>query len=469
MKTQNSAKATKINLFSLRTPHMRTFHITWFSFFLCFFGWFGIAPLMAIVREELALTQTQIGNTIIASVAITIIARLLIGWLCDRYGPRITYTGLLVFGSIPVMFIGLSNSYESFLLFRLAIGVIGASFVITQYHTSMMFAPNVVGTANATTAGWGNLGGGVTQMVMPLFFAFFLAIGFTDAISWRFAMVIPGAAMLVMAVVYYKYTQDYPEGNLTDLKKQNPEKYKNQDKQSNGAFREALKDYRVWALFVIYGACFGVELTINNIAAIYYMDNFDLDLKTAGLIAGLFGLMNIFARSTGGYLGDRFGLKFGLRGRVWFLFGIMFLEGVMLILFSQMSLLVLAISSMILFSLSVQMAEGATYAVVPFVNKKAVGAISGIVGAGGNAGAVAAGFLFRYETLSYSDALFILGCIVIVCSFAALLVRFSARDEVRSRNEMDKSFEAYAALENGLKTDMEFELELEKEPVEIEK
>ena len=44
------------------------------------------------------------------------------------------------------------QSYESFLLFRLAIGVIGASFVITQYHTSVMFAPNVVGTANATVS-----------------------------------------------------------------------------------------------------------------------------------------------------------------------------------------------------------------------------------------------------------------------------------------------------------------------------
>ena len=62
------------------------------------------------------------------------------------------------------MTIGLANSYESFLLFRLAIGIVGASFVITQYHTSVMFAPNVVGTANATTAVWGNLGGGVTQM-----------------------------------------------------------------------------------------------------------------------------------------------------------------------------------------------------------------------------------------------------------------------------------------------------------------
>ena len=76
------------------------------------------------------------------------------GWFVDKISPRLTYTWLLDFGSIPVMFIGLSNRYESFLLFRLAIGVIGAAFVITQFHTSVMFAPNSVGTANATVAGW---------------------------------------------------------------------------------------------------------------------------------------------------------------------------------------------------------------------------------------------------------------------------------------------------------------------------
>ena len=148
------AKSTRIDLFNFRKPAMRIFHTTWFAFFLCFFGWFGVAPLMAVAREELALTHSQIGNIIIASVVITIVARLVIGWVCDRVGPRITYTWLLLLGALPVMSIGLANSYVSFLLFRLAIGVVGASFVITQYHTSMAFAPNVVGTANATTAGW---------------------------------------------------------------------------------------------------------------------------------------------------------------------------------------------------------------------------------------------------------------------------------------------------------------------------
>src|ERR1044072_3437958 len=163
-------KATTLEPTRFHTAPMRAFHMTWAAFFLCFFGWFGIAPLMPVVRAELHLSKAQIGNTIIASVAITIVARLLFGWLCDRIGPRKAYAWLLMLGALPVVGIGLANSYPSFLLFRLAIGAIGASFVITQYHTSIMFAPNVVGAANATAAGWGNLGGGGTQIAMPLLF-----------------------------------------------------------------------------------------------------------------------------------------------------------------------------------------------------------------------------------------------------------------------------------------------------------
>jgi len=419
-------KATSINFLSLKTPQMRAFHLTWFAFFLCFFGWFGMAPLMSVVREEFALTKTQVGNIIIASVSITIMARLMIGSVCERIGPRLAYTWLLILGSLPVMLIGLSNSYETFLLFRLAIGAIGASFVITQYHTSLMFAPNVVGTANATTAGWGNLGGGVTQVAMPLVFTAMLSLGLNEFMGWRVAMVVPGIALFLTGIAYYKLTQDAPDGNFSELRARGEmpkaEKVK-------GTFMEALKDRRVIALFFIYAACFGLELTIHNIAALYFIDYFGVGLATAGLIAGLFGLMNIFARSTGGILSDKIALKNGLRGRVLFLFMVLLGEGIALIVFSRMSTLPLAIGTLIVFSIFVQMSSGATYAVVPFINKRALGSISGIVGAGGNFGAVLFGFLFRMETLTWPQALLILGIGVACSSALALSVTFSEADE----------------------------------------
>ena len=433
MELQNKTTSLWRNFFRLDMPQIRAFHMSWFAFFLCFFAWFGIAPLMIIVREELSLTKQQIGWCIIASVAVTIVARLLIGWLCDRIGPRLTYTWLLVLGSLPVMAIGFSDSFETFLIFRLLIGAIGAAFVITQYHTSVMFAPNCVGTANATSAGWGNLGGGVTQLVMPLVFSMFVGVfGFSAAFGWRAAMLVAGSLCLITGLAYYRFTQDAPDGNFKQLRAAGKMP---SVKKTSGSFWIACKDYRVWALFFIYGACFGIELTINNIAALYFADYFGLGLAAAGVTAALFGLMNLFARTLGGLFGDRFGAKWGLKGRIVWLFMALFCEGLALMLFSQMSVLTLAIPTLIVFSLFVQMSEGATFSVVPFINKRALGSVAGIVGAGGNAGAVAAGFLFK-SGIAWPTALLILGGLVTASSLLALLVRFTPEVETAAAREL---------------------------------
>lgn len=421
-----SGKSDRLELFNFKSLHTRVFHMSWFAFFICFFAWFGIAPLMPIVRDELGLTKDQIGNIIIASVTVTVVMRVLIGWLCDRVGPRITYSVLLILGSIPVMLIGFSYDYYSFMCFRLAIGAIGASFVITQYHTSVFYSPKCVGTANATSAGWGNMGGGVTQMVMPIIFSLLVGAGVSEFWGWRISMVVVGMLCGLLGIAYYFFTTDTPAGNFKELRAQGalPEKSK-----ASGGFVEACRDKRVWILFVVYGACFGVELTMNNVAALYFTDYFDMGLKEAGILAGLFGVMNLFARSLGGLFGDRAGKKYGLKGRVKWLGTVLFLEGLALILFSRMDLMPLAIVTLLVFSLFVQMSEGATFSVVPFVNPKAVGSVSGIVGAGGNAGAVAAGFLFKGE-LAWPDALLVMGAFVVVVAALSFLLRFPEEHEV---------------------------------------
>jgi NNP family nitrate/nitrite transporter-like MFS transporter len=425
----HSNKATRIALFDFHTPQMRAFHMTWSAFFLCFFAWFGLAPLMGVIRDEFSLSKAQLGNIIIASVAVTVLCRLVIGWLCDRIGPRYAYAGLLILGSLPVIGIAFAHDFWTFLLFRLAIGGIGASFVITQYHTSVMFAPNCVGTANATTAGWGNLGGGVTQLAMPLIYSAFLSAGFSTSWGWRASMMLAGAVCALWGVLYLKFTQDTPEGNFNTI-------HKTRDRSASGGFLVACRDYRVWALFVAYGACFGIELTMNNIAALYFIDYFGLGMTAAGAAAACFGLMNLFARTLGGVFGDHFGIRYGLKGRVRWLTITLAGEGIALIAFSQSAYLPVAMGLMILFSLFVQMSEGATYSVVPFINKHALGSVVGIVGAGGNAGAIAAGVLFKQEMISWPQALQILGVAVTLCAGVAATVRFSAADEAAALQDL---------------------------------
>lgn len=406
---------TKLNIFSGKGIQMRTFHITWLMFFVCFFGWFGLAPLMPTIRTELHLTKGQIGNIIIASVGSTIIARLIIGRLCDLWGPRKTAIRLLLIGSLPVFFVGLAHSYDTFLLFRLAIGVIGASFVITQFHTSMMFAPNIKGTANAVTGGWGNLGGGVTNMVMPLIFAAIVGFGYTNAEAWRYAMIVPGMLMLFVAWLYYKYTKDTPNGNFDEIGHQ---------AKSGKTDWSILADWRVWALAMAYAMCFGMEVTFDNVASLHFVDTFHLSQSSAGFWAGIFGFMNLFARALGGIVSDKVGKKHGMRGKGLLLAGVLLLEGCGLLLFAQAGSLMIAIISMLSFALFLKMSNGATYGIVPFVNEKNVGMVSGIVGAGGNLGGMLFGFLFKSSTITYVQAFTYIGYMVIVVSAIILITRF---------------------------------------------
>ena len=425
-----STRATRLDLFNFSAVSTRVFHLTWMAFFVCFFAWFAVAPLMPVIRTEFGLNKDQIANINIAAVLVTILVRLVVGPLCDRYGPRRTYSALLALGALPVMGIALVHSYGAFLFFRLLIGAIGASFVITQFHTSVMFAPNVVGTANAASAGWGNAGGGATQALMPLILGAIVMLGVEQSLGWRIAMLVPGTAMLIMSVVYYRYTQDFPEGNIEDL----PAPVIAQYSGGKGmqSFLAAARDYRVWMLFVTYAACFGVELTIHNLAAVYYVDRFGLDLRTAGIYAGCFGLLALFARATGGILSDRVASARGLDGRTSLLFVLIFLEGVGLMMFSQMNTAVAAFASMLIFGLFTHMSCGATYALVPFVNRKALGGVAGIIGAGGNVGAVLAGFLMK-GVATTQQGLAILGAAVTLSAVCAIAVRFSMAQKLEER------------------------------------
>ncbi|MBZ2209484.1 MFS transporter [Massilia soli] len=419
-----ASKASRIDLFTIRTPQMRAFHLTWMAFFTCFFAWFACAPLMPVIKGEFGLTIGQIANINIAAVAITILVRLAVGPMCDRYGPRKTYTWLLALGAIPVLGVAAAQSYDSFLFFRLLIGAVGASFVITQYHTSVMFGPNVVGTANAAAAGWGNAGGGAAQALMPLLLGALLMLGVSESLGWRAALVVPGVLMLVMAVLYWRYTQDCPDGNY-DAMRAAGIPVEAGKKGGWASFRAAAANYRVWLLFVAYGACFGIEIFIHNIAAVYYVDNFDLSIGQAGMAAGSFGLLALFARALGGFMSDKLALRGTLNSRVTLLFILMIGEGLGLLWFARADSIAFAIAAMLVFGLFTHMACGATYALVPFIDRKALGGVAGIIGAGGNVGAVMAGFLMK-GTGDIRHTLSILSGLVLVSALCAIAVRFTA-------------------------------------------
>jgi NNP family nitrate/nitrite transporter-like MFS transporter len=286
-----------------------------------------------------------------------------------------------------------------------------------------MFAPQVVGAANATAAGWGNAGGGAAQAAMPWILAGVLALGAGQGMAWRMAMWVPGLLMVLVGILYWTCTQDSPEGDYKDLRARGVAVGGGKP-GGWAAFGAAARNYRVWLLFITYAGCFGIELFVHGVAASYYVDRFGLSLSGAGLAVGGFGLLALFARALGGIASDRLVRRHGLPARARLLGVLMLCEGLGLLWFSTAHGVAMAVAAMLAFGLFTHMACGATYALVPFVDRKALGGVAGIVGAGGNVGAVAAGFL--QKSLGSVQLTFLyLGGFVIAGSLCALAVRFS--------------------------------------------
>jgi len=147
---------------------------------------------------------------------------------------------------------------------------------------------------------------------------------------------------------------------------------------------------------------------------------FELSTESAAAIASIFGFMNLFARGLGGFMSDKGNAYMGMRGRLWAQTVCLLIEGVLVLVFAQTNSLGAAIAVMIFFSLFVQAAEGTSYGIVPYVDPPATGSISGIVGAGGNTGAVCFGLGFR--NLEYKTAFMLMGFTILGLSLLSLII-----------------------------------------------
>ena len=344
--------------------------------------------------------------------------RFILGPACDKWGARIAMAIVLCAASIPTACTGLVKDATSLAILRLFIGSAGGTFVMCQYWSSRMFVREVVGTANALCGGWGNLGGGVTQLVMgsalfPLFKSFYDG----DASkAWRVVSIVPAVVAFGTGLAIYFYSDDAPKGNYNELKKHG----QMAEVSAGASFRQGAFNINTWFLFIQYACCFGVELTMNNAAALYFKDKFELTTESAAAIASIFGFMNLFARGLGGYLSDKGNAYMGMRGRLWAQTGCLVAEGILVLIFAQTTSLGSAITVMVFFSLFVQAAEGTSYGIVPYIDPPATGSISGIVGAGGNTGAVCFGLGFR--NLEYKTAFMLMGFTILGSSFLSLAI-----------------------------------------------
>jgi NNP family nitrate/nitrite transporter-like MFS transporter len=390
-------------------PHMRAFWAATLAFMFAFIGWFAFAPLMTVVRKDIGLCENDaavqmdientkcecnleckktLGNAQIASVSLDVFTRFILGSVIERFGPKNTDVMLLLFGSFFVACGCFVSNGVGLIIVRFFVSCVGSTFVVNQFWNSIMFNNAVVGTANATAGGWANLGGGITQTLMPLVYKFWHdVVGLELTYAWRAAMLFPAAVFVVLALWIYLCSQDTVMGkfDVVTLGKTT--------RAGPMTYVKCLSDYRVVLMIFQYSACFGCELVMNNTLATHFEDYFGVDIVAAGALATSFGGMNLFARSLGGILSDWCNKRWAMPGRLWAHFIALFGQAVFLFVFGCVTKDMgwpVALAVLVVLSTFVNMAEGTSYGIVPYMIPEELAIVSAMVGAGGTLGAVIA-------------------------------------------------------------------------------
>jgi NNP family nitrate/nitrite transporter-like MFS transporter len=463
----------------------RILNLSWFAFFLTFVVWFSFAPFTTTVQHDLNLTVGQVRTISLCNLALTIPARIIIGMVLDRFGPRITFSSLLVYAAIPSLAFAFAQDFNQLVLSRLAMGIVGAGFVVGIRLVAEWFPSKDIGFAQGIYGGWGNFGSFAAEAVLPAIAAgtAFLAVGHTN---WRLAIALTGIVCAIYGVIFYFNVQNTPPGKVY----QRPARDGGMEVTSARSFWALMLTniplcgalallawrlqkikflsstvmYGIWAfllglylfqaykawqvnrevvtgskhyspedrykisqVFILelaYAVSFGSELAVVSMLPEFFEKTFSLSHHIAGPVAATYPFMNLVSRPAGGLISDKIG------SRKWTLTAMIGGVGIGYLLMSTINsgwVLPLAIVMTMLCAFFVFGGAGATFGIAPLLKRRVTGQIAGNVGAYGSVGSVIYATIYSLlpqTTVGYQQFFQVLGVAgVIVCFLCAFILK----------------------------------------------
>ncbi|MBM7572331.1 NarK family nitrate/nitrite MFS transporter [Aquibacillus albus] len=442
------------DLFKFKNEEIKMLHLTMIAFFVSFVTWFNMAPLATtIMKSQGWLEADHLALLAVMNVALTIPARVIIGSLLDRFGPRIVFSMLLITMSIPTFIFAFGNDWTQLAISRLVLSSIGAGFVIGIRMVSEWFPPKSVGFAEGFYAGWGNFGSAFAAMTLP-----WVALTmFGGDNGWRYAIAMTGVICLVYGIIYFKLAKDTPDGKAYMIPKSAhaievsswkdliqlilwtiplmgalalltwradntgllPNTFTNLlygvlivaliyqiirillvnvPILKKGVPEDDKYNFKnVAALNTTYFANFGAELAVVSMLPMFFEMTWGISATAAGILGSTFAFVNLFARPLGGILSDRLGNRKNVM--LFYMSGITIGFAVMGLMNGAWPIF-LAVVITILTSVFVQGAEGSTFAIIPMIKKRITGQIAGMAGAYGNVGSVTYLLILSFVTPS---------------------------------------------------------------------
>ncbi|MFB8794654.1 MAG: NarK family nitrate/nitrite MFS transporter [Microcoleus sp.] len=469
-------------LLSFRGP-FRILNLSWFAFFLTFVVWFNYAPFSTTVQHDLGLTVSQARIISLCNLALTIPARIIIGMLLDRFGPRITFSSLLVYAAFPTLAFAFAQNFNQLVLSRLAMGIVGAGFVVGIRLVAEWFPPKDIGFAQGIYGGWGNFGSFAAEAALPAIAAgtAFLSVGPTN---WRLAIALTGIVTAVFGVIFYCNVQDTPPGQVYQRPARNGamevtsaksfwalsmtniplfgalalivwrlqkvnflttdvmygiwasltalyfiQAYKawevNREVVTGQKHYQPDERYQISQVFVLelaYAVSFGSELAVVSMLPEFFEHTFNLNHAIAGPLAATYPLMNLVSRPAGGLISDKIG------SRKWTLTVMTGGVGLGYLMMSQITAnwyLPVVIVMTMLCAFFVFGAAGATFGIASLIKREVTGQIAGNIGAYGSVGSVLYATLYSLlpQTVAGNHSFFeVLGIAGIVVCFLCVFI-----------------------------------------------
>lgn len=465
-----STSSMRADFLSL-TGRAKILHTTWFAFFVTFLVWFSHAPLLIAIQESMGLSDQQIKVLLILNVALTIPARIVTGMLVDVYGPRKTYTAMLVATAGLCFFFATASTFEALALARFLMGFVGAGFVIGIRMISEWYPAKQLGLAEGIYKGMGNVGSAVAAMSLPT-----LALMFGGDDGWRYATACTGVIALIYSVIYYLSVTDTPAGStyFKPNKSGGMEVTSKRDfflyllmnipmygamavltwkvtglgllseftativygllvaiyafqtsqiyKVNKEIFVKPVDEIlqynfkQVAILGIAYAVTFGAELAVVSMLPLFFRDTFLIPMSLAGIFGACFAVTDVLSCPSGGFISDKFGRKTSL---------VILLIGAAIGFFAMSQIsdewpIGLAVAVMMACSFFLGSAAGCVFAVVPLIKRRLTGQVAGMVGAYGNIGAVV--FLTVFSLVSPSMFFITIAGGIAVAAIAAMFL-----------------------------------------------
>ena len=261
------------------------------AFTVCFAVWTIFSIIGLGVKDELGLSEPQYGLLVGTPILTGSLTRVVLGVWADQFGGRRVFAGVMLAAAAATFLTAYADSYIELLIAALGVGIAGGAFSVGITYVSKFYPQGRQGTALGIF-GAGNVGSAVTKFLAP-----FVMV----AMGWQAVAQIWAAALAVMAVLFLLLTREDPDQARRKSEGAKPVPMRDQ--------LAVLGNLQVWRFALYYFFVFGAFVALALWLPRYLIGVYQLDVKTAGMLAAFYSVPASLFRIYGGTLSDRYGAR----------------------------------------------------------------------------------------------------------------------------------------------------------------